>query len=352
MINTMANPHDIRLMLPESIWLEPEHFAQARQQVRQQRDRFAQESEQWQAYLKTLAQLAFYDWLQERLSDCQLLKVERAIARIGYLNAGQFKLGIIPVEHVLDEQVDIPRIAVDQPELCAHYYVWIEVLEEEQEAVIRGFLSYTELAERLNATVQLAQPAESYRLPLTVLDSEPNHLVSYVQRLSPAAIALPAASVSHAADSVGDRLSTLTTHLSQWLSGSLSEGWQALDSLANPQRTLALATRSNPNETAAGKVINLGVQIQAREVILLVTVAPKDEKVNVSVQVLPTGTASVLPPQLSVVLLSNKEKVLQEVTSREQDNFIQLKPFKGKPGVRFSVALSLDGTEVREAFEL
>jgi hypothetical protein len=84
------------------------------------------------------------------------------------------------------------------------------------------------------------------------------------------------------------------------------------------------------------------------------TVTPESEgKIGIGAQVLPAGGDPFLPPQVKLTLLANaSDKILQEVESREQDNYIQLKPFKGKPGIRFTIEVSLNDIHVREIFEL
>lgn len=380
MITTLTNLVNLHMLLPETLWLEPEHFAQAQRQS----DRFTDESVQWRAYLQTLAQLSFQDWLQAKLPNCRLSPIKELTgtpnAAIGYLNANDFELCVVATEHVLDELVKIPCAAVDRPEYCAHFYVLIEVLEDQQEAVVRGFLRYDELIAYLSQATVIQSRSESsesslapsaspnsmaseYCLPLSCLDSEPNHLVSYIQQLSPNAIALPASTAepsvepstepSIAVASAVGRLSALTTRLGLWIEGSLTAGWQTLDSLVNPEMTLVLATRGSSSETKAGKLINLGFQAEPQEVVLLMNVIPEaDNKIRVQVQVLPTGDRQVIPAQLSVALISSKGKVLQSVTARDQDNFIQLRSFKGESGVRFSIELTLNDVQVKEDFEL
>lgn len=68
-----------------------------------------------------------------------------------------------------------------------------------------------------------------------------------------------------------------------------------------------------------------------------ITVTPEAaEKVGVLVQLYPIGEARYLSPNLQLTLRSKAGKTLQSTQSRGQDNYIQLKSFKGKPGTRFS----------------
>ena len=354
------NSTNLRLLLPETLWLEPEHFTQAQRQSELSSERsgqsLGQESEQWRVYIQTLAQLSFRDWIRVKLPDYRLVEGE-SDAAVGYLTIGEFKVCLIATEHVLDELVSIPRAAIARPGQCAHYYVLIEVLEDQQEAIIRGFLRYDELTDYLGRAIALHGTHQSaYCIPLSYLDSEPDHLVTYLQQLSPSAIPLPTRTVDSAMATLQTatrRLSEVTARLGQWIEGSLTEGWQTFDSLVNLERTLGSATRSNSDEMKAGKLIDLGFQLEACEVVLLVTVVPEaDGKRGVQVQVLPSENRSFIPEQLTIALISSQGEVLQSVTARDRDNFIQLRSFKGKPGVRFSVELTLNDIQVKEDFEL
>lgn len=130
-------------------------------------------------------------------------------------------------------------------------------------------------------------------------------------------------------------------------------GWQTVDCFADSKTILVAATRSHSAETKAGKLIDLGFQLEAQAVVLLVGVVPEaNKKIRVQVRVLPTGDRETLPARLTIALLSSKEQVLQTVTSRERDNFIQLKSFKGKSGTRFRLQLTLNDVRVAEDFEL
>jgi hypothetical protein len=148
-------------------------------------------------------------------------------------------------------------------------------------------------------------------------------------------------------------LTNTTTTLTQWLQNAFDEHWQTIDQLINADAYLALSTRSIESGAQRGKLINLGVQLGQQTVALLVNVtAEADGKFGVLVQLHPTGDNRSLMPKLKLSLRSSTGNPLQEVTSRSQDNYIQLKPFKGKPGTCFSVAIQLGSETVEENFEL
>lgn len=101
-----------------------------------------------------------------------------------------------------------------------------------------------------------------------------------------------------------------------------------------------------------GKLVNLGMRLGYSPVALVVTVIPKADETGVIIHLLPTGEDSILPPYLTITLLSNTSEVLQAMSSEDQDDCIQLRPFKGKSGVRFTVEISLNGFKVIEKFQL
>jgi hypothetical protein len=95
------------------------------------------------------------------------------------------------------------------------------------------------------------------------------------------------------------------------------------------------------------------MELQGQRVVLLVNVTEEaDNQLSVLVQLHPAGEERYLPPQIKLMLLSQAGKKLQEVRSRTQDNYIQLKSFKGRSGIPFSIVVSLGDSCLCENFEL
>lgn len=357
MISSQFHSTDFRILLPETIWLESEHFDQARSISKRLS---SNEARQWETYLSALALLGFESWLQQQIPD-QTIQHDVNQAEAFYLQVGEFKLCLLVTEQLLDEVVNIPKTILEQPRLAAHFYVVMEVLEEQEQAIARGFLRHDELMSYYHQAAQSMPESEVYSLPLSALDAEINHLVVYTRYSAPSAILLPEVSAAPDEATLTSNLTTnltadltvIRTRLSQWLQGTLDQGWQAIDTLINPEASLALSPRQLSSGTKGGKLINFEMQLGIQTVALVVTVVPEaEEKLGIGIQVLPVGEAAVLPPHLKLALLSKTEEVLQNVQSRGQDNYIQLKPFKGKQGTNFSIEVSLNGINVKEAFEL
>lgn len=103
------------------------------------------------------------------------------------------------------------------------------------------------------------------------------------------------------------------------------------------------------------RLIDLGMQLGACQVALIVTIRPKTEdKIGVRLQVQPINQQHKLPPNLQLSVISGGETRLQaESRSDEQgegkDKLLQL-GFSPPPGTLFQVRVSLDGISVSEDF--
>lgn len=341
----MANITDLRLLLSEVIWLEPEDFYQARVISND----ITGEAQQWQNYLNVLALLGFEKWLNTHVPKQQIHRHSNLTEDGCYINLGDFKVCLIANEQFLNELVSFPDTTIDIPEFAAHFYVIVEVLEEEQQVMIRGFVRHEQL---LNYCLQNdLQPTEEgdYQLPLSLLDTEPNHLLFYYLYLEPTAIPLVTASPIPLVAS----FQATRTKLGLWLENIFDETWQAIDVLIHPEVNLAFNPRNTEEGIKKAKLINLGMQLGNLTVALLVNITVEnDDKLGVMAQLHPTDGERYLPPNIKLNLLSRTGKTLQEVIARNQDNFIQLKPFKGEAGKRFSIQVSFDDVSITEDFEL
>ena len=184
--------------------LPPEAVSLSRSQIIQAvelSDEINNESKQWQTYLNALSLSAFENWLESRgssfninLSECTVLQSASAnlITNVTNLKIGEYRICIITTGNFIDEQVDISQIVVDLPEYIPHFYVLVEVIEEEEKAVIQGFLSYQEFLTK-QQNVNLTPDSDwNYEIPLTWFCHEPDRLLLYLNCLAPEAISLPA----------------------------------------------------------------------------------------------------------------------------------------------------------------
>lgn len=211
--------NDFRLLHPEVIELELECFAQAAQIS----NRGLNERYQWQSYINALALLGFTQWLREHdaalvvdKESCSLFQPQYAtvIEAVCNLRVGKFRLCLVASEHLLDEVVSIPGAVLDVPEFAAHFYVALEVQEEQGHVIIRGHSRYDQLARYQQLANVSADDRWRYELPSSLLDPEPNHLLFNLNLLEPTAIPLPKAIAHPSPTSITQtELETILIHL-------------------------------------------------------------------------------------------------------------------------------------------
>lgn len=220
MINSIDTTTSFRQIVPEILWLEPEDFDRAKATS----DILETEELQWQVYLTVLALLSFEGWLITKLENCQVNIKDSSIFNprstqffdaACNVRVGDFKVCVIATENPADEIVSIPKAAIDLPEFAAHFYIFVEVLEEEEEAIFRGILRRDRLDEyrqssELSFTRHEYKSSDGnsdnnahnshnlqddwhYEIPLAWFDGEPNHLLFDCRYLDPQNISLPAA---------------------------------------------------------------------------------------------------------------------------------------------------------------
>lgn len=349
------SPQDLRMLLQETAWLEPEHFALAQKTSSLEK---TNHNTSWKIYLNTLALLGLEVWLEKSLPDKVITRDIHAIATAGNLKAGEFKFCAIATESLLGEVVKIPKAIIENPDNFAHFYVVLEVLEEEEQVVIRGFLSHKQLIESKN-NFKLPISDGGYQIPLSLFDMEPNHLSLYQRYVEASEFLAPVAQtqVAQATKIAANIVSTTTTKLSEWLQGVINESWQSLDSIKRPEY-FDYSFRSINDETKRTKIIDLGINLDSHKVALVICISPNNlddvnqNKIRVLAQLRPMNEDDFLPYDIKLSLISKAGKVLQEISSRTQDKYIQLNVFKGESGKQFSIKVSLGNSSITEKFEL
>ncbi|MDF5712208.1 MAG: DUF1822 family protein [Nostoc sp. S4] len=405
------NLDDLTLIYPEHLCLEI--LTQEREAAWQQtmQEFYSNTSARWNAYLNYLSLNTFLTWLQED-PDLQIIpklgsqKVDLPniweVVNGSILNVGETRLVLIPSDKSYFSEFRIPQEWIDIPSWAAHYYVAVQLNLEDCWLRICGYANYQqireqatydvidgtycldvedliadlnvmwvarelcppkipevkslptlskvqagELLEQLNkwtfSSPRLNVPFEKWGAFLAV-DEFRQHL--YQQRLEKQKNNLVEASYS-----VG-------SNLSLWFQNIFSAGWQNLDSLLTvQQKTLAVQFRSNfeLNEgyVKRAKLIDLGMQLGGSAVVLLIGFKTEvDGKIGLRVQLHPANAETYLIPNLRLILLSQTGTILQEVTSRSEDHYIQLKKFKSSPGIRFSIQVALENVSIKEDFVL
>ncbi len=143
--------------------------------------------------------------------------------------------------------------------------------------------------------------------------------------------------------------------LHQWLQNFFSTGWQALEDLIHAPQPLVLSFRSESgspeNTVRRAKLLDVGLQLGQRSVALLVAVTPQaEETLGISVQLHPVVGEPYLPPALELKLLDSTGEILQDVRSRHQDHYIQLRRFWGNTGEQFAIQVGMGEVRITETF--
>lgn len=143
--------------------------------------------------------------------------------------------------------------------------------------------------------------------------------------------------------------------LNQWFENLFENSWMPLEEIFGSldEKKFALRNLSFSSEVSVerAKIIDLGLQVGNEPVVLLVAIAPHlEQKVEILVQLHPKDEKNYLPSNLRVNLLSETGEIIQEVVSRSNDNYIQLKRFRGYPGEGFDIQLSHGNFMFKETF--
>ena len=148
----------------------------------------------------------------------------------------------------------------------------------------------------------------------------------------------------------------LVVNLRKWFDGAIESSWQTLEQVLAPHQKKLAPVREIVQEQAAikrAKLLDLGIQLGEQTVVLVITVIREEHQtVRVGVQVYPSNGQTYLPPNLSLVMLSERGETLQQVNSINEVNYIQLRRFSGKAGDRFRLSVTLDDVTVTEDFIL
>ncbi|MGB5916213.1 MAG: DUF1822 family protein [Phormidesmis sp.] len=311
----------------------------------------------------------------------QLMEIPTAIAQADSWN---------PMMQMLSNVADLPlpgvgilscRVADVEADVCIIPpeawserigYVAVAIDEAAHEATLIGFTPSARESEQLT----LAQ-----FLPIEALVDRVHALQSAIAADSPEAIA--------AGQSTNP--STLT-QIGRWIEGAIdtmSDGWQTVESLVNPVepnfafRTADLAESAMATDASRAKLVNLGLQLdEAVRVALVIhiteqrlteqrlTEQPSDaiapnaatrdttepapnrsnsDRSNIVLQVRPLGDSPYLEENLTMTVLDEQAVPFMSVTSREIDNYIQLR-LSGQVGEHFGVTLSMGETVFEEWF--
>jgi hypothetical protein len=190
-------------------------------------------SQQWQAYSNALALFGFETWLQNRAPD---LRLERnnasvfepnqagAIAATYGITVNQFRVCLIPIDSEPSTSISLSRILIESAEFRPHFYVLVELYEEQEQAIIKGWLRADNLIARQS---ELSLSSDwKYEIPQAWFDRDCDDLLLYWRCASPAMIDLPSPVSAIASDRYSwlQLLTQPAIDTAQWL----QEEWQTM----------------------------------------------------------------------------------------------------------------------------
>lgn len=308
----------------------PEHtlslpIAQSMQQsARQFADLFDDPIAARQVYLQALAVLAVNDYLQMMGIETDLqgseswhpiLKLAADVSDLNVVGIGSLECRAV---HPGETSCPIPE---DVRENRIGYAI-VEIDELQRQATLLGFAE-TAIASEL--AIEQLQSLEA--------------MLRHLERLR----------------QQQDRLSSPTV-LSRWLELMFESDWQSLETFVDAERHLNpslknAALRASTTAIKAAKLIDWGIELETRSLVLLVVLTPEpNEQVGILVQVHPAQGKPYLPPELKLAVISETGERLKEVCSRSLDNYIQLPYFQGIVGERFQIQICLDRVCMKENF--
>ena len=196
-------------------------------------------------------------------------------------------------------------------------------------------------------------------------------LLGYIPRVATEELAI---ACFNPIEALIDRLHDLKTstanstvvNLEKWFNNIVTAGWTTVESLLNSEQlTTAWGFRNSElspkksselqatnNNIQRAKLIDLGIQLGDRQVVLLVEITPEENgNIAVILQVHPSSNSVYLPETLMLKVVESSGKIFMRAQARSQDNFIQLQ-FSGQLKERFTVQIILGDVELIEEFQL
>ncbi|RUT02844.1 hypothetical protein DSM106972_057640 [Dulcicalothrix desertica PCC 7102] len=399
------NFSELQTIYPNQLWLELSNQAQedAWKQIYSQH--YSNDAARWRAFLNYLSLNTLSNWLKDDPEFSNVIKIPSLDDLATYwevvngcaITVDNTKLVLIPSDKSNPLEFEVSAEWVNIPDWAGEYYLHVQLNLEQSWLRVWGYTTHEQLTqyatfnqmtrtycleresliEDLNVmwvAREYCQQQLHFKPLLTTSNAQATQLLNI---LSQSNIHSPRlygnfdewsaliASNTQRQELYKARLSKLSntiqprfTNLTLWLEDIFETGWQHVDALLNlQQRTLAAQFRQDtaltPHRTQGAKLIDLGMQLGNKAVVLLIGLSPEiDDKVNIRVQLYPTSGEYYLPASIKLSLLLPSGAVVQEVVSRNHDNYIQLKRFKFPLGKSFSIQLVLQDVIIKEDFML
>ncbi|MGF1674119.1 MAG: DUF1822 family protein [Rivularia sp. (in: cyanobacteria)] len=193
--------------------------------------------QRWEVYLCALGVLGFEKWLLERAPDLQFESVNASIWQPLYANlltaACNIKVGNFKVCVLTNSSV--PFAVLDIADFTAHFYVLMQVEEEEQQVGVSGFMSYEQYCNYQQKAHLQVNSDWTYPIPSTWFYSNPDALLLNLRCLDADAIQLPTKiAQNYTTTALRDKLTALTSQLQKQHFWQLLTVKEATTLLSNP----------------------------------------------------------------------------------------------------------------------
>ncbi|NJK52186.1 MAG: DUF1822 family protein [Leptolyngbyaceae cyanobacterium SU_3_3] len=244
--------------------LAPEHIQQA---VSLSRSIYLSD-QRWQVYLSALGVLGFEQWLGERDPDLMVQQNSQSqsgasiwqpslanLLSVGCnIQVGAFKVCLITVGSLLDDQVNVPIAALNLPDFAAHFYVLMQVLEEEEQVAVTGFFTYEHY--RQHQTSLHIDRDWTYALPFDWFNLDPQALLLNLRCLQPDSIRLAAMDVTQPSVALRQKLASLRSQFYQQPAWEILTVEEGMTLLSNPDLVNSLYVSPPP------QAINVGLWLR------------------------------------------------------------------------------------------
>ena len=354
----------------------------------------------WCAYLNRICldailDLTQTDWVSEPAIAITALPAIWEVVSGSLVLLDKIRVALIPSEAIDDRELAVPQEWVDLPSWAADYYFAIQVKPDEDEIRVWGYTTHQDLKtfgqydgfdrtyclDASHITKDLAAFGVTSRFcqnqirvsvaPLARVN--PIQSETLLQRLSQPRERFPRLAIPFSIwgalieneqwrqtlyqQRINQQRSVQTNasvvNLRQWFEDQYEAGWQALESLF-AGASVAFSTRSltNTPEVQRAKLIDLGMQLDSRSLVLLIALIPGvTQTFNVQVQLHPVPVDRYLPAQVKLALLDEFGDLLQVVQARQNDDYIQLS-FQAEVGEGFRLQVSLNELQITEHFTI
>ncbi|MEH2324935.1 MAG: DUF1822 family protein [Nostoc sp.] len=363
---------------------------------------YATPSSRWRAYMNQICLHGFLNWVKaEYVPEASIWNSSPGIPAFWEFVNGtaillkEKRVVLIPSEAIDDRELEVPQEWVDIPSWAADYYLAVQVTPDGEWVRIWGYITHSKLKsladydqvdktycidarhliKDLNAfwmTYQFCGTEEMKANIAPLPELSAAQAENLVQRLSNYSVTFPRLAVPFTTwgallkneqwrqrlyqQRLRTQFSQVRVDLSRWLEQIYDASWQAIETFFEPNSSsLAFNFRTSFGLNAAAikraKLIDLGMEIEAQKVILLVALIPEaNQQVSIRVQLHPVCNQLYLPVNIKLVLLSEQGEILQQVQARIQDIYVQLKLFDGEVGECFSIQVALDSCQITENF--